>query len=87
MPRRRSSAVANAARSGWISSITRSRASTSMKRMPSQPRPRVALDHVGGEVLQLGEALQPGVAAADEDEREQRAARRLVVLDLGLLEP
>ena len=33
-----------------------------------EPRPRVALDHVGGEVLQLGEPLEPRVAGADEHE-------------------
>ena len=43
-----------------------------------QPRARVALDDVGGEVLQLGEALEPGVAGAHEHVREQRAAGRVV---------
>ena len=36
-----------------------------------QARPRVALDRVGGEVLELGQRLEAGVAAADEDVGEE----------------
>ena len=41
---------------------------------PVQARARVALDRVGGEVLELGQRLEAGVAAADEDVGEQLVA-------------
>ena len=46
---------------------------------PVQAGPRVALDRVGGEVLELGERLEAGVAAADEDVGEQLVAAGGVV--------
>ena len=47
---------------------------------------RVEVEHVGGEVLQLGDALQARVAGADEDEGQQRGARLVVLDGLGGLE-
>ena len=46
---------------------------------PVQPRARVAVHRVGGEVLELGERLETGVAAADEDVGEQLLAPRRVL--------
>ena len=51
-----------------------------------QPRPRVALDRVGGEVLQLGKRLEAGVAAADEDVGEQLLAPGGVLGRVGRLQ-
>jgi hypothetical protein len=51
-----------------------------------QAGPRVALDRVGGEVLQLGERLEAGVAATDEDVGEQLFAAAHVVGGVGRLE-
>ena len=56
---------------------------------------RVALHRVGGEVLQLGQRLEAGVAAADEDVGEQLVAagrvlgrvRRLQRLDHVVAQP
>ena len=53
---------------------------------PVQAGARVALDRVGGEVLQLGERLEAGVAAADEDVGEQLVAAGRVVGRVGRLE-
>ena len=47
---------------------------------------RVQLDHVGREVLQLGEALEPGVARADEDVVQPLRALLRVLERLGRLE-
>ncbi len=47
---------------------------------------RIALHHVGREVLQLGEALEPRVTGADDDVSQQRAALVLIGDRLGLLE-
>ena len=44
-----------------------------------QPAARIELEHVGREVLQLGQALHPRVAGADEDVGEQRVAGLVVV--------
>ena len=62
---------------------------------PVQPGPRVGCDRVGGEVLELGEGLEAGVAAADEDVGEQLLApgrvlgrvRRLERLDHVVAQP
>ena len=53
---------------------------------PVQAGPRVALDRVGGEVLQLGQRLEAGVAAADEDVGEQLVAAGRVLGRVGRLE-
>ncbi len=53
---------------------------------PVQAGARVALDRVGGEVLQLGERLQAGVAAPDEDVGEQLVAARRVLGRVGRLQ-
>ena len=53
---------------------------------PVQARPRVALDRVGGEVLELGQGLEAGVAAADEDVGEQLVAAGGIVGRVGRLE-
>ena len=47
---------------------------------------RIAVDRVGGEVLQLGERLEPRVAAADEDVGQQLLAARRVLGRVRLLE-
>ena len=39
-----------------------------------QPGARIAVHRVGGEVLELGQRLEAGVAAADEDVGEQLLA-------------
>ena len=44
-----------------------------------RPDPAVVAGGVPGQVLQLGERLHPGVAAADEDEAERPPAARLVI--------
>ena len=51
-----------------------------------QPRARVAVHRVGGEVLELGERLEARVAAADEDVGEQLLAPRRVLGRVRLLE-
>ena len=67
--------------------MTRSVASTRIQRIPLHAAARVEVDHVGGEVLQLGEPLEAGVAGADEDVRQVLAARARRVLErLGDLE-
>ena len=53
---------------------------------PVQAGARVAVHRVGGEVLQLGQRLEAGVAAADEDEGEQFFAPRRVFGRVGFLE-
>ena len=53
---------------------------------PVQARPRVAVHRVGGEVLQLGQRLEAGVAAADEDVGEQLVAAAGVLGRVGLLQ-
>ena len=53
---------------------------------PVQAGARVALHRVGGEVLQLGERLEAGVAAADEDVGEQLVAPRRVLGRVGRLQ-
>ena len=47
---------------------------------------RVALHRVGGEVLQLGQRLEAGVAAADEDVGEQLVAAGRVLGRVGRLQ-
>ena len=49
-----------------------------------EPRARIAVDRVGGEVLELGERLQPRVAAADEHVGQELVAPAGV---LGLVRP
>ena len=53
---------------------------------PVQAGARVALHRVGGEVLQLGERLEAGVAAADEDVGEQLVAARRILARVGGLQ-
>ena len=43
---------------------------------PVQPRARITLHRVGGEVLQLGERLEARIAAADEDVGQKLLAAR-----------
>ena len=67
IPRPRSSRTANSA------SVGRDLGHHAVGRLDEDPAhplgaaARIALDRVGGEVLQLGEPLEPGVARADED--------------------
>ena len=86
MPRPRSSPHAYSARPASISGRTRCGRLDEDPAHPVQTGPRVALDRVGGEVLKLGERLEPGVAAADEDVGEQRLASRRVLGRVRLLE-
>ena len=44
---------------------------------------RVQLDRLGGEVLELGESLDPGVAGADEHEAQVFGPARRVFQRLG----
>ena len=53
---------------------------------PVQAGARVALHRVGGEVLELGQRLEAGVAAADEDVGEQLVAAGRVLGRVGVLE-
>ena len=53
---------------------------------PVQAGARVAVHRVGGEVLQLGQRLEAGVAAADEDVGEQFFAPRRVLGRVGFLQ-
>ena len=85
-PRRRSSAVAN---SRELGGDLRHHALARLDEDEAQAldaRARIEVDDVGGEVLQLGQALEPGVAGADEHVGQQRASRRLVLDRLGALE-
>ena len=67
-PRPRSSRVANSASSAGISCITRSVGLDQDPAGAVEAAARVAVDHVGHVVLELGDALQPGVAGAHEHE-------------------
>ena len=51
-----------------------------------QPGTRIALHRVGGEVLELGERLEAGVTAADEDVGEQLVAAGRILARVGRLE-
>ena len=55
--------------SAGISGMIRSSASTRIQRVPVEPAARVAVDHVGHVVLQLGDPLEPGVAGARRTRR------------------
>jgi hypothetical protein len=49
-------------------------------------RPRIAFHRVGGEVLKLGERLQPRIAATDEDVREELLPPRRILAGVRGLE-
>ena len=86
IPRPRSSRVANSARLGRDLRHHPVRAPPPGPARAVEAAARVAVDHVGHVVLQLGDPLQPGVAGADEHEGQVRAALPRVVERLRDLE-
>ncbi len=85
-PRLASSSTVKSASCCWISGITRGGRVDQREARAGLTAARVALDRVAREVRQLGDPLEPGVAAADEHEAQVLGARVLVVEPLGELE-